>query len=83
MLSQDLSSSTAAEGIPGSTTNVAPEDTVLTEVDNNQSQNQTSNVTSSQTTRNYEVDREIQYQKTPPGNITRINVAVVINEEAF
>ncbi|MEK9930338.1 MAG: flagellar basal-body MS-ring/collar protein FliF [Rhodospirillaceae bacterium] len=83
MLSQDLSSSTAAEGIPGSTTNVAPADTVLTEVDNNQSQNQTSNVTSSQTTRNYEVDREIQYQKNPSGNITRINVAVVINEEAF
>lgn len=83
MLSQDLSSSTAAEGIPGSTTNVAPADTVLTEIDNNQSQNQTSNVTSSQTTRNYEVDREIQYQKNPSGNITRINVAVVINEEAF
>ena len=83
MLSQDLSSSTAAEGIPGSTTNVAPADTVLTEIDNNQSQNQTSNVTSSQTTRNYEVDREIQYQKNPSGNVTRINVAVVINEEAF
>jgi len=83
MLSQDLSSSTAAEGIPGSTTNVAPADTILTEVDNNQSQNQTSNVTSSQTTRNYEVDREIQYQKNPSGNVTRINVAVVINEEAF
>ena len=83
MLLQDLSSSTAAEGIPGSATNVAPADTNLTEIDNGQVQNQISNITSSQTTRNYEVDREIQYQKNPSGNITRINVAVVINEKVF
>jgi len=83
MLLQDLSSSTAAEGIPGSATNVAPADTNLTEIDNGQAQNQISNITSSQTTRNYEVDREIQYQKNPSGNITRINVAVVINEKVF
>jgi len=83
MLLQDLSSSTAAEGIPGSATNVAPADTNLTEIDNGQAQNQISNITSSQTTRNYEVDREIQYQKNPSGNITRINVAVIINEKVF
>jgi len=83
MLLQDLSSSTAAEGIPGSATNVAPADTNLTEIDNGQAQNQISSITSSQTTRNYEVDREIQYQKNPSGNITRINVAVVINEKVF
>jgi len=83
MLSQDLSSTTPAEGIPGGTTNIAPADTVLTEGENNQIANQTANVTSSQTTRNYEVDREIQYQKNPSGEISRVNVAVVINEDSF
>jgi len=40
-------------------------------------------VRSSQTTRNYEIDRTIQYEKKPTGIITRMSVAVVINEEAF
>ena len=42
-----------------------------------------SSIRSSQTTRNYEVDREIQYQRSSTGEITRLSVAVVLNRDAI
>ena len=40
-------------------------------------------VSSSSTTRNYEIDREIRYVKQQVGSIERISVAVVVNENAY
>ena len=83
MMQVDTSAVTPATGIPGETSNVAPQDTVL--VDDNMVANDSdsSNIRSSQTTRNYEVDREIQYQKSSTGEITKLSVAVVLNRNAI
>ena len=45
-------------------------------------QNQANDVSSSSTTRNYEIDREIRYVKQQVGSIERI-LAVVVNENAY
>jgi flagellar M-ring protein FliF len=65
-------------------TNVAPADTVLIENNNVDGVgSDTLGVRSSQTTRNYEVDREIQYQKNSSGDVTKLTVAVVLNRDAI
>ena len=80
----DTSSNTPASGVPGAQSNIAPNDTVLTDGDGMQGGAAgLTGVRSSQTTRNYEIDRTIQYEKKSTGIITRMSVAVVINEEAF
>ena len=80
----DTSSTTPATGVPGSTSNVAPADTVLVENNNVDADGvDTLGVRSSQTTRNYEVDREIQYQKNSSGDVTKLTVAVVLNRDAI
>ncbi len=62
-----------ASGVPGATSNTSP--TALGE--GGQS---TSNTTSSQTTRNYEMDREIRYVRNTGAKVEKISVAVVIND---
>ena len=42
-----------------------------------------SSVSSSSTTRNYELDREIRYVRQQVGTIERVSVAVVINQDAY
>ena len=80
----DTSSTTPATGVPGAMTNVAPADTVLIENNNvDGAGSDTLGVRSSQTTRNYEVDREIQYQKNSSGDVTKLTVAVVLNRDAI
>lgn len=80
----DTSSTTPATGVPGAMTNVAPADTVLIENNNVDGVgSDTLGVRSSQTTRNYEVDREIQYQKNSSGDVTKLTVAVVLNRDAI
>ena len=83
MLSVDTSDVTPATGVPGETSNVAPQDTVLVEANTVANDIDSSNIRSSQTTRNYEVDREIQYQKSSSGDITKLSVAVVLNRNAI
>ena len=83
MLAVDTSDAVPAEGIPGETTNVAPQNTVLVDANSVANDSASSSVRSSQTTRNYEVDREIQYQKSSTGDITKLSVAVVINRDAI
>jgi flagellar M-ring protein FliF len=83
MLSVDTSAVTPATGIPGETSNVAPQDTVLVDANAVSLDSDTSNIRSSQTTRNYEVDREIQYQKSSSGDIAKLSVAVVLNRSAI
>ena len=83
MMQIDTSAVTPATGVPGETTNVAPQDTVLVDANTVTSDTDSSNIRSSQTTRNYEVDREIQYQKSSSGDITKLSVAVVLNRNAI
>ena len=83
MLALDTAANVPAEGVPGETTNVAPQDTVLVDANAVANELDPSSIRSSQTTRNYEVDREIQYQRSSTGEITRLSVAVVLNRDAI
>ena len=82
----DSSSSAAAGGVPGAQSNIAPNDTILTSENAETgaaSQAAGDGIRSSQTTRNYEIDRSIQYEKKQTGVVTKMSVAVVINQAAF
>jgi flagellar M-ring protein FliF len=82
----DTSSNLAAGGVPGAQSNIAPNDTILTAANEENADNPNGNATgvrSSQTTRNYEIDRSIQYEKKQTGVVTKMSVAVVINQAAF
>jgi flagellar M-ring protein FliF len=83
MMQVDTSAVTPATGVPGETSNVAPQDTVLVDANMVANDSDSTNIRSSQTTRNYEVDREIQYQKSSSGDITKLSVAVVLNRNAI
>ena len=76
----------AAKGIPGSQSNNPPGVPNIEEtrrIAGLESSASSSDVASSSTTRNYELDREIRYVKQQVGEIRRLSVAVVINESAF
>ena len=63
----------AASGIPGAASNTSPTNgSAETEPE--------MNTTSSQTTRNYEMDREIRYVRNKGAKVEKISVAVVIND---
>ena len=64
-------------GIPGATTMVL-ESATAPQADGTGEQD---TVTSSSTTRNYELDKETTYIKQPGGSIQRLSVAVVVNQE--
>jgi flagellar M-ring protein FliF len=85
MLRVDMSSNAAAEGVPGGTTNVAPNDTLLltNEAATGTEAGPGSQIRSSQTTRNYELDRSIRHVKNQAGVISRISMAIAINESAL
>ena len=74
-----------AAGVPGGFSNEAPESPAFTQTTStiDSRQNQVDDVSSSSTTRNYEIDREIRYVKQQVGSIERISVAVVVNENAY
>ena len=63
----------AASGIPGAASNTSPTNgSAETEAE--------MNTTSSQTTRNYEMDREIRHVRNKGAKVEKISVAVVIND---
>jgi flagellar M-ring protein FliF len=80
----DMASNTVAEGIPGGTTNVAPENTVLLPADQAALAGATGanaeQVRSSQSTRNYELDRTIRTVRNQVGVLNKISVAIAIDE---
>ena len=74
-------------GIPGAQSNIPPIDTTVvdpaaevTEID---APAAPSEPTSERTTRNYELDRSIRYSRTAVGTITKLSVAVVINQRVL
>ena len=78
-------SAIGASGMPGSFSNQAPASPDFTASGNLPANGDASStgVSSSSTTRNYELDREIRYVKQQVGSIDRISVAVVINQDAY
>ena len=74
-----------ASGLPGSFSNQAPASPDFTASGNLPANGDASStgVSSSSTTRNYELDREIRYVKQQVGSIDRVSVAVVINQDAY
>ena len=84
VLSEDRSNSSAAEGVPGATTNVAPNDTIVTPIADAAAATATqagANV-STRSTRNFELDRTLRYQRNSQGQLLRLSVAVVLNDSA-
>jgi len=74
-------------GIPGAQSNIPPIDTTIvdpaaeiTEID---APAAPAEPTSERTTRNYELDRSIRYSRTAVGTITKLSVAVVINQRVL
>ena len=65
-----------AGGVPGSTTNVLSDEVAT-------SGGAEETVTNSQTTRNYEIDKTVRYVKRTGGSVTKMSVAIVINEAAL
>jgi flagellar M-ring protein FliF len=74
-----------ASGLPGSFSNQPPAAPDFAQTGNlpEGSSSTSSGVSSSSTTRNYEIDREIRYVKQQVGSIDRVSVAVVINQDAY
>jgi flagellar M-ring protein FliF len=74
-----------AAGLPGSFSNQVPNSPDFVASGNLPANGEGtgSNVSSSSTTRNYELDREIRYVKQQVGTIDRVSVAVVINQDAY
>ncbi len=82
VMAEDRSANMDAAGVPGATTNTPPANASVT-------QNTgitpgegggVSNLKSSRTTRNYELDKSVQHVKNAQGGVSRMTVAVVINE---
>jgi flagellar M-ring protein FliF len=86
ILVEDRSETLTASGVPGAASNVAPENTNLADANTAEfgaTAGADSGVRSSRTTRNYELDRSIRYVRNQPGSLTRLSIAVVINDQAF
>ena len=87
ILVNDESTSRAGGGVPGATTNVVPNDTGVAaegQADQNLQLSETGPTsTSSRTTRNYEVDKTMRYQRNQVGQLVKMSVAVVLNQTAL
>ena len=86
-LMYETSSQLDASGVPGSFSNDVPGSPAFTQTNavggSGGVSGQESGNTSSSTTRNYELDREIRYVKQQVGAIEKISAAVVINDEVY
>ena len=85
VLAEDRQAVKAAEGIPGALSNTAPPDvstTAKTAADEKKGQSEGSNTLSSRSTRNFELDRTVRHVTNATGGITKVSVAVVVNERA-
>ncbi len=71
------------EGIPGAMTNSPPPDADLTKNTNTDEKKPATNeITTTKSTRNFEMDRTVRHVKNSLGTISRLSVAVVVAERA-
>lgn len=76
----------AAEGIPGALSNVPPDEPEIIEESEELVQQEAETQTTSsrsQTTRNYELDKEVRYTKQMSGEILSLSAAVIVDEQAL
>ena len=85
VLAEDRKAIKAAEGIPGSLSNTAPANvttTTTTGADEKKGQSEGQDTLTSRSTRNYELDRSVRHVTNATGGITKVSVAVVVNERS-
>lgn len=83
VLSEDRNSRMEAAGVPGSLSNTPPTNATAstnTEADTSKGQSDSRGITSNRQTRNFELDRTIRHVRNATGGVTKVSVAVVINE---
>ena len=86
VITSDTHTGIAASGIPGGTTNIPPDQPEVVpegEVAENPVNTETATTEREQTTRNYELDKEILFVKEQAGRVTSMTAGVIINDEAL
>ena len=86
VITTDTQTGIAASGVPGATTNIPPDQPeIIPEGDaaQNTANTETATTEREQTTRNYELDKEIRFVKEQTGRVTSMTAGVIINEEAL
>ena len=86
VVTSDTQTGIAASGVPGGTTNIPPDQPEIVpegEVAQNPVNTETATTEREQTTRNYELDKEIQFVKEQAGRVTSMTAGVIINEDAL
>ena len=86
VITSDSQTGIAASGIPGGTTNIPPDQPEVIpegEVAANPTNTETATTEREQTTRNYELDKEITFVKEQAGRVVSMTAGVIVNEEAL
>ena len=86
VVTSDTQTGIAASGVPGGTTNIPPDQPEIVpegEVAQNPVNTETATTEREQTTRNYELDKEITFVKEQAGRVTSMTAGVIINEDAL
>ena len=86
VITSDTQTGIAASGVPGGTTNIPPDQPEVIpegEAAENPTNTETATTEREQTTRNYELDKEILFVKEQAGRVTSMTAGVIINEEAL
>ena len=81
----ETDSASGGSGVPGSFSNEPPASPTFTETNSTMGAESANSedLSSSSTTRNYELDREIRYVKQQVGSIEKISVAVIVNKTVY
>jgi flagellar M-ring protein FliF len=83
VLAEERGSLKEASGVPGALSNTPPANATAstnTTVDPKEGQTESKSTTSSRSTRNFEIDRTVRHVRNATGGVTKVSVAVVINE---
>ncbi len=86
VITADSQTGIAASGVPGGTTNIPPDQPEVVpegEVAANPTNTQTATTEREQTTRNYELDKEITFVKEQAGRVTSMTAGVIVNEASL
>ena len=86
VITSDTQTGIAASGVPGGTTNIPPDQPEVVpegEIAENPVNTETATTEREQTTRNYELDKEILFVKEQAGRVTSMTAGVIINDEAL
>ncbi|MEK9919490.1 MAG: flagellar basal-body MS-ring/collar protein FliF [Luminiphilus sp.] len=86
VITADSQTGIAASGVPGGTTNIPPDQPEVVpegEVAANPTNTQTATTEREQTTRTYELDKEITFVKEQAGRVVSMTAGVIVNEESL